>query len=230
VWQKIRSIWTYAYDHYLQEYDFFYICGDDVYVAVENLRVYLQGPQVRRLQEGYIDSISSHPWYLHRAQVTAQLRPRPLVLATPRLWEGDPVIEGGGGYILNRAALSVWGTKGADSFETILVDPKEDFLFAKFMARQSIFISDTRDEKGGCRFCNAAEFSYNFDGKSDPILQPKKLHEWFGFKMLGGMDHVSEYQISFHLKHEKRRLLSLNENNNIAKLIIRYHALLYELC
>jgi len=46
MWQKLRSIWGYVYDNYLDECNYFYIGGDDVLVAVDNLRSYLNGPEV----------------------------------------------------------------------------------------------------------------------------------------------------------------------------------------
>ena len=67
MWQKIRSMWAYAYDHYLEEYDFFHICGDDVYIAVENLRSFFDGPDVLRLENGYLDEISRHPDFIDKA-------------------------------------------------------------------------------------------------------------------------------------------------------------------
>jgi len=41
MWQKVRSIWAYVHAHFIDDYDFFHICGDDTYVVVENLRRYL---------------------------------------------------------------------------------------------------------------------------------------------------------------------------------------------
>ena len=38
MWQKTRSIVKYIYDYYLEDYDFFFLSGDDVYVIVENLK------------------------------------------------------------------------------------------------------------------------------------------------------------------------------------------------
>ena len=36
---QVRSIWLYVYTHYFDDYDYFYIGGDDLYVIVENLRL-----------------------------------------------------------------------------------------------------------------------------------------------------------------------------------------------
>ena len=38
MWQKVRSMWSYAYDNYYEDYDWFHIGGDDMYVLVDNLR------------------------------------------------------------------------------------------------------------------------------------------------------------------------------------------------
>ena len=37
MWQKTRSILAYIYDNYLDDYDFFWIGGDDFFLVVENL-------------------------------------------------------------------------------------------------------------------------------------------------------------------------------------------------
>lgn len=37
MWQKVRSIWAYIHAHYLRDYDFFHLGGDDLFVIVENL-------------------------------------------------------------------------------------------------------------------------------------------------------------------------------------------------
>ena len=41
MWQKVRSMLAYMYEHYLDDYDFFHVSGDDVFLIVENLKAYL---------------------------------------------------------------------------------------------------------------------------------------------------------------------------------------------
>jgi len=41
MWQKVRSLWFYVSDNYIDDYDFFWIGGDDVQLIPENLRNYL---------------------------------------------------------------------------------------------------------------------------------------------------------------------------------------------
>jgi glycoprotein-N-acetylgalactosamine 3-beta-galactosyltransferase len=220
-------MWTYVYDHFLDDYDYFFIGGDDVYMAVENLRSYLAGPEVQRLMDGYIDSISAR--FKNETLATSKLRPRPLLMSTPMMWRTKPVIAGGAGYLLNQASLQIWGKHGADYYETDLVDSKEDFLFGYFLANQGVYMSDTQDEFGGCRFCSGAEFSYNFDGIRSPV-NPRRLKNLFGLKIRSGIDYPSEQQISFHLKDDKPHLQRLGKHNTVSQLAVRYHALLYKLC
>ena len=44
-WQKARSMWKFVGTHYLEDFDFFMIGGDDMYVMPQNLRDFL-GDQV----------------------------------------------------------------------------------------------------------------------------------------------------------------------------------------
>jgi glycoprotein-N-acetylgalactosamine 3-beta-galactosyltransferase len=38
IWQKVRSMWMYVHKHYLDDFDFFHIGGDHMWVVVENLK------------------------------------------------------------------------------------------------------------------------------------------------------------------------------------------------
>ncbi|KAL9186199.1 hypothetical protein ACHAXT_005437 [Thalassiosira profunda] len=41
MWQKVRSIWTFVGYHYFEDFDWFYLGGDDLFVIPDNLRAYL---------------------------------------------------------------------------------------------------------------------------------------------------------------------------------------------
>ena len=49
--QKIRSTWLYIHDNYVDDYEWFYIGGDGVYVLVENLKYYLGSEEIRTASE-----------------------------------------------------------------------------------------------------------------------------------------------------------------------------------
>ena len=41
MWQKVRSIWRFVGIHYIQDYDWFYLGGDDLFLMPNNLKAYL---------------------------------------------------------------------------------------------------------------------------------------------------------------------------------------------
>ena len=81
MWLKVRAMWTYIYEHYLNDFDFFHIGGDDMYLIPENLKRFVSDSKWNQ----------SSPLYLGTA--IADLR-------SPQYYCG-----GGAGYTLNRAAL-----------------------------------------------------------------------------------------------------------------------------
>ncbi len=42
MWQKVRSIWRYIAKHYADDYDYFFLSGDDTFVIMEKLYDYLK--------------------------------------------------------------------------------------------------------------------------------------------------------------------------------------------
>jgi hypothetical protein len=47
IWQKIRSVWSNVYDNYYRDFDWFHIRGDDLYLIVKNLCLYLESDVTR---------------------------------------------------------------------------------------------------------------------------------------------------------------------------------------
>ena len=45
--QRTRAILAYLYDYFLDDFDFFHICGDDVYMIVENMKEFLASEEVK---------------------------------------------------------------------------------------------------------------------------------------------------------------------------------------
>ncbi len=225
MWQKVRSMWAYAYDHYRYEFEYFYICGDDTYVAVENLRAYLDGAEVKRLQNGHIDRISEK----HKDQLSgwkSEDKEIPLVFGTPMRQKRCPKPSGGSGYVLNRAALELFGSK-INSFMANSTDSREDLYIGGFFCKEGIFISDTHHAtNGGWRFSDSATRAYYYEGRSP--ISPQQLKRVYGFDILKGMDSVSHDAVSFHLKDDEKRIKEAGYS--IADLMYRYEAILYDTC
>jgi glycoprotein-N-acetylgalactosamine 3-beta-galactosyltransferase len=224
MWQKIRSMWTYAHQYY-NEYDFFYICGDDVYVAVENLRAYVDGPEIERLENGYVDRILNR--YKDRSKDWDTKRPRPLLLGTPIMHKDCPNPDGGSGYMMNRAALELFAA-GLSNFAVNETDSREDMYVGGYFCEQGMFLADTQHAiDKGWRFSYGAEKSHSYKGGYRPF-SPEDLKKRFGYEIPLGGDCVSEEQISFHFKLEEKRLT--NHGYKTSDLMYRYEAIFYDWC
>ncbi len=84
MWQKTRSILAYIYEHYLDEFHYYHICGDDVFMIPENLKKYLSD-----LETGLAPGIRAYRLIIGERVGTGNFR----------------YIRGGAGYTLNREAL-----------------------------------------------------------------------------------------------------------------------------
>merc|ERR1712157_693235 len=143
--------------------------GDDVYVVVDNLRAYVDGPEVLRLEDGYLDPISKH--YEARTKKWADVRPRPLVFGIP-YWHAkvrSAVISGGPGYMLNRAAVEVFGERILPNFLPENRDSREDIFMGSGFMGQDIYLSVTRDGENGERFARDATNLYYSDPNHTPV-------------------------------------------------------------
>lgn len=215
MWQKIRSMWAYAYDFYQDRYDYFYICGDDVYLAVDNLRMYLEGEQIRQLLNGHLDVFSK---LNEKAAQWKTKRPRPILLGMPMNYNMLTFPSGGCGYVLNRAALDLLARVVLEEFLPNATDPREDVFVGSALWEHGVCTADSRDEEGAFRFGGNAEEMYNFNGVASPV-GPKVMRRRFGVDMFPGMKGVSSKTISFHLK-----------GTNVPEMILRYHMLLQGYC
>ena len=128
MWQKSRSIWHFVGTHYLEQFDFFFIGGDDMFVIPQNLREYLgtvgdpnKGQFVGRR-------------FLHNKR---------------NIYYNS----GGPGYALSRGTLR----KFIDHFDDRSCKPTartfmEDVMIAECLSSLGIGLTDTRDAKGRERF------------------------------------------------------------------------------
>lgn len=131
MWQKTRTIWKHVRDHYLDDYDYFFLGGDDVYLLVENLRVFLS-------ELSLIDDNKS-----------TSKTPRHFGSWLP----SRSMVAGGPGYVLNQAALrqyidtSVWTHCLSDRHESY----EDRFLSHCLSHHLGIHgnLTDTRDPSTG---------------------------------------------------------------------------------
>ena len=203
MWLKVHAMWRYVYDHYLEDYDFFHIGGDDHYVIAENLR--------------YTASTGSWkgPWN--------QSEPLYLGGSLP-LGSKRRYCNGGSGYTLNQVALKMLVE---DLFPTPRCWPHwqasdEDKIIASCFRAVGIQCMDTNDDRNETRY-----HTWHVDQHADwsigkPAQDWAHLPKYHGIAWKEGMGQISETSVSFHLKKKEVRTIDSGMR--------RYHAILYGLC
>lgn len=144
IWQKVRSMWSYVYDNYYEKYDWFHIGGDDLYLIIENLRLYLESEEILTAQNGGI--------YLPSGDEKTQT---PLFLGRRFKYLGDPndiFNSGGSGYTMNKAALKLLVVDGFPNYFPHLKTFSEDTMVARILRKMGVYPYDTKDEEGGERY------------------------------------------------------------------------------
>ena len=212
IWQKVRSLWSYIYDNYYEEYDWFHIGGDDLYVLVENLRLYLESEEIQLAANGgeFLPTSTG-------AGIEKPSEQLPLYLGCRFKQHGDETLlfnTGGSGYTLNKAALKAL----VMAFPTCLPHLKiaaEDAKVAEcFREKWGVFPFDTKDDEGGERYMHLQpDWHLTFR----PPEKPKD--HWFSLFSIDsktGLDHCAARSIAFHSIH--------------GNLMKRMHAILYGYC
>jgi hypothetical protein len=175
MWQKTRSILAYMYDNYYDDYDYFYLCGDDTHLIVENLRRYLY-----TVEQSH--DVSTEPLYMGMPYKKRAL-----------------YNSGGAGYVLNRVALK---RLVVDAFPKCLATKREsaeDRNVAICFKSLNIKPMHTVDAQGRQRFLGMPP---NFIGrfKGDHGFFKSIYAAWgekYGWRT--GHDIVSESSITFHM-------------------------------
>jgi glycoprotein-N-acetylgalactosamine 3-beta-galactosyltransferase len=256
MWAKVRHIWKFVYDNFLEEFDYFFIAGDDTFLIPENLRHMVTMQTWRKLDD--------------RADMVEDDK-IPLLLGyagpDPR-FRGALYCMGGAGYVLNRAALQQFNQRLKDC----MVDretSEEDRLVSVCFRRMNVNCTDTREplEKGAPRFhiLNAQFhasvsvclvcllfvcFSFNswlswstltclvhqWNFPAPTPGSPRILKQLHGIREPDGLGQIPRSTISFHLKHPWKLRKSFNDTE--LKLyedfadegMRRYYASIYKLC
>ena len=206
IWQKVRSMWSYVYDNYYDKYDFFHIGGDDLYVLVENLRLYLESEEIQTAGNGGI--------YLPDGDETVQT---PLFMGRRFAYQGDMndiFISGGSGYTMNKAALKTLVVKGFPKWFPNRKTFSEDTMVARVLRNYGIFPYETKDENGGERympFMPGHHYGYRL-----PKDHSKDWYARYSINIKEGPEHCSPRSVAFHYVK--------------GPAMKRLHALLYKYC
>ncbi|CAN0045847.1 unnamed protein product [Ectocarpus sp. 4 AP-2014] len=197
MWQKSRAIWKYIDRHYSNDFDWFVLGGDDIFLIVENLRKYLLSDDIKKAAGGFKDG-GSVPMYLGR-----RFRPK---------GNNDRIFNSGGAaYLLNQKSVRLLASH--------LDDPScnphqkcswEDVNVAACLRQHGVVAHDTRDGLGRERFhpfTPGQHLMYRV-----PKTNPEK--DWYvdySIDLKIGRECCSRNSLSFHYVDENlmRRLYHL---------------------
>jgi len=206
IWQKVRSMWSYIYDNYYEKYDWFHIGGDDMFLIMENLRLYLESEEIKTAANGGI--------YLPDGTEKTQV---PLFLGRRFAYQGDMndiFNSGGSGYTLNKAALKTLVVKGFPQLFPHAHTFSEDTMVARVLRHYGVYPYETKDELGGERympFLPAHHYGYRM-----PADHSQDWYAKYSINIKEGLDHCAARSVAFHYV----------KNN----MMYRLYALLYHLC
>lgn len=194
-------MWAYIYDNYYEEYDWFHIGGDDLFLIVENFRLYLESEELRTAANGGI--------YLPFGNETMQT---PLFLGRRFAYMGnmdDIFASGGSGYTMNKAAFKLLVTEGFPNYFPHAHTFSEDTMVAKIFRKMGVFVYDTKDDDGGERympFLPGHHWGYRLP--KDPA---KDWYAKYSINIKEGPEHCSPKSIAFHYVKDQmmKRLFAL---------------------
>ena len=200
MWQKVRSIWGYVGKHYLNQFDYFHLCGDDTFLIVENLRK-----------------------FIHRLEATY---PRDKKIFTGAMIANGRnarrYIHGGTGYTMNRAAAFWFISEQLPTYSSRKRTSAEDRHVSFAFADKGISYTDSRDPETGEQLYHPFNAYTLYRKKKGSLLDiwasqshPSRANETVGPKR--GLEMASKDSVGFH--HVKR-----------PSDIARYNALIYKIC
>lgn len=175
MWQKVRSIWKFIGEHYADQFDYFFLGGDDLFVIPENLRAYLST----------LGSSDDDHFVGRRFKGYGQ---------------DNYFNSGGAGYALSRGLLKKYYDVLDDNrCAPHAVTSMEDVNTAACLRKAlKVGLTDTRDEKGRERFhpfAPGTHYQYHRGNDKNMKWYEDYNKEW---GILEGTDCCAPDSVSFH--------------------------------
>jgi hypothetical protein len=172
LWQKTRSMLAYMHDYYLDEFDIFYVLGDDAHVILENYQHFLNSLDQQALRDYPLYTGSWCPGF----------------------------IGGGSGIVLNRVSLKILNDRCLPHFRPDDMPAPEDVYLGDFFRSIDIPWNSSVDAVGAQMFHGRTpQWMATFDGINgfdwDTGLY-KFWAQYWGFR--AGFNVTSRRSIVFH--------------------------------
>jgi glycoprotein-N-acetylgalactosamine 3-beta-galactosyltransferase len=217
MWNKVQKMWFYAYSHYLLEFDWFLICGDDTFVIPDNVRTVAAQYEAEAIQN-------------QRKSKGHNAKPTPLYLGASIPHSKNPkrrYCGGGAGYMLNQQAVLLLNRRIHTGECPDAVASDEDIRVARCLDDAGVQCHDTNDEAEEVRFHHLdAQFHASWTPQRSALWLWPKLQYFHGIRgNQSKLQQISNTTTTFHLDRSKVRTRVHDRG------IRRYHAILHpELC
>mmetsp|Transcript_31612 Transcript_31612/g.63856 ORF Transcript_31612/g.63856 Transcript_31612/m.63856 type:complete len:530 (-) Transcript_31612:107-1696(-) len=181
MWQKVRSIWRFVGENYLDEFDWFFIGGDDLFVMPHNLKTYLAS----LVYKDGADPKTKEYFVGRRFAPGGR----------------DPFNSGGAGYTLSQATLRKFlaNMDDAQHCSANAHTSMEDVMIARCLTHLGIHYTDTRDANGRERFhpfAPGTHLHWQPPGPNEEADWYEEYNKEWG--VLQGKDCCAPDSVSFH--------------------------------
>lgn len=189
MWMKVRSMLQFAYENYSEDFDYFHVGGDDMFLIPENLR--------------YVAATGGI--------LGAWNQSGPLFLGSPmadpqrRIWRYN---GGGSGYTLNRHALKLLVTVlfPTPSCWPHIISSEEDRIVSRCFRSVGIIPPNTHDVNDEPTY-HLADFQFHatWNRNRRAFWRPPIMIKFHNISQPEYLRQISKYSVAFHLKPVKEK-------------------------
>ena len=223
IWQRVRSTLQYIYDNFIDDFSHYFLCGDDTYLIVENLKSYLQSDEFLSQRRNMARQVVLPTPVKDDSDIPALIGEwvHPFWLETSRrntmngmnFSSSFHFVSGGPGYVLSRNTVKLLVENVFPICHSETIAAEEDVLMAHCLQTHlNLTGYDTRDSMGRKRMfpfnvMNLARVNRGHFPRNDPELLPmhkfrvsqdRWLQQHHGWVPKYGIESVSPTAISFH--------------------------------
>jgi len=152
LFQRVRAIMAYVYDEFLDQYDYFHFCGDDVFLIVENLKEFLGSKEVLEWESKRDHYLFAGFWMNQDISKDVIHKGRKKQRQGYKPSSNEFYLGGGSGYTLSRKSLKAYAEGPLQTCNTYEESPMEDIIFGHCIHEMTSNFFYTGDVDGSHRY------------------------------------------------------------------------------
>jgi len=192
MYQRVRTMLAYLYDNFLDDYDHFHFCGDDVYMMVENMKEFLASEKVKQWDEVPDQYLFAGFW-----------------MRNWKMKPGEFYLGGGSGYTISRKALKAFVEGPLRTCATTIEGAAEDIIMSGCMHNFTNKFIYTADSSGAHRYHQSPVWNHFYIKRVAHAMQAMEQPPMSIKQHYGKHEYTSNSSVNFHRHYrplELRRL------------------------